>query len=716
MDNRLLTLRRMLIPFLWAFAIPPGLSAAGPEGSRPPRNLLLVTIDTLRGDRVGCYSSPRHVDTPQIDGLAAKGVVFARAFAHTTETLPSHANIMTGATPSSHGVHDNTNFIVRGGLLTLAEHLKGFGYATAAFVGAYPLDSRFGLDQGFDTYDDRFNRVGPTPNDSWTRRADDVLLSALAWLQGQRSPWFLWVHFWDPHDPYSPPEPYRTQYAEHPYDGEVAYVDSVLGKLWEAMGRNGLYGSTVIVLTGDHGESLGEHGERTHGFLAYNSSLRIPLIVASPGVGHRMVQSPVSHVDIFPTVCDLLGVAKPGSLQGHSLVRAMTGGNPDEAPIYFESLSPYYNMEWAPITGFIWKGEKFIDSASPEIYDLDRDFDEAKNMADSHSAAAAKRTLRKLVGAQTSVRADEASRPPDRETVERMHSLGYLAGTRPSRDRTKGSFGPEDDVRALLPYYYRSMDALDLDRAGKTQEAMEELKAVIAARKNISPAYLNLASLYKKSGRVADAAVELKAGLEALPGNYYVYLEYVTALYELGDDDGVIRVFEGPHPPQVDFDPLIWDYAGLAWLRKGNAAKARECFNRSLIIDPDNPVTWYNLGHLQYSEYKETGDTSRLVQAEESFRKAVALDPSKGAAFFVLGVVMFHKESDPEAASCLDKALALDPGLSEAYYYLGLIRLRAGDGPGACAVFRKFKATPSFGRKSAEEKRMIEDVIARFPR
>jgi arylsulfatase A-like enzyme/Tfp pilus assembly protein PilF len=710
-----LILRRVFVLLLCAFAIPRGLSGAGTRSPLPPRNLLLITIDTLRADRVGCYSS-RHVDTPQIDSLAAKGVVFVRAFADATETLPSHANIMTGATPSYHGVHDNTNFIVRGGLLTLAEHLKGFGYATGAFVGAYPLDSRFGLDQGFDTYDDRFDRVGPTPNESWTRRADDVLSSALAWLQGQRSPWFLWVHFWDPHDPYSPPEPYKTQYAEHPYEGEVAYVDAVLGKLWETMGRNGLYGSTVIVLTGDHGESLGEHGERTHGFLAYNSSLRIPLIIACPGVGHRVVQPPVSHVDIFPTVCDLLGVAKPGSLQGHSLVRAMKGGRPEEAPIYFESLSPYFNMGWAPITGFIRKGKKFIDSVSPEIYDLDRDFDEAKNIADSDSAAAAKRALEELVSVQTSGQADAAGRPPDRETIERMQSLGYLAGTRPSRDRIKGSFGPEDDVRALLPFYYRSMDALDLDRAGRTKEAMAELRGVITARKNISPAYLNLASLYKESGRVADAAAVLKAGLEALPWNYYIYLEYARALYELGDNDGVIRVLEGSQLPQVDFDPLIWNYAGLAWLKKGNAARARECLERSLSIDPDNPVTWYNLGNLQYSEFKETGDPSRLDQAEESFQKAVALGPSKGAAFFVLGVVLFQKKSDSEAASCLDKALALDPGLSEAHYYMGLLRLRAGDGPGACAAFKKFKATPSFNRISAEERRMIEDIIAKYPR
>jgi arylsulfatase A-like enzyme/Tfp pilus assembly protein PilF len=707
--------RRIRILLLCAFAIRPGVSAAGTEGAPPPRNLLLITIDTLRADRVGCYSS-RYVSTPQIDSLAEKGVVFLRAFAHTPETLPSHANIMTGTTPSYHGVHDNTNFIVRGGLLTLAEHLKEFGYSTAAFVGAYPLDSRFGLDQGFDTYDDRFDRVGPTPNESWTRRAEDVLSAALVWLQGRRAPWFLWVHFWDPHDPYSPPEPYKTQYAHHPYDGEVAYVDAVLAKLWESLGRNALYGSTVIVLTGDHGESLGEHGERTHGFLAYNSSLRIPLIVASPGVRHRVVQAPVSHVDIFPTVCELLGVAKPGSLPGHSLVRAMAGGRPEDEPIYFESLSPYYNQGWAPITGFIRRGEKFIDSVSPEIYDLDRDFEETKNIADPGSAAAAKRTLRELIEAQDSGQAAAAGRPPDRETVERMRSLGYLAGAKPSRDRTEGSFGPEDDVRALLPFYYRAMDALDLDRAGKTQEAVAELKAVIAARKNISPAYLNLASLYRQSGQVAEAAAVLKAGLNALPGNYYIYLDYVTSLYELGDNDGVVRVFEGMQPPQVDFDPLIWNYVGLARLKKGNAAKARECFDRSLLIDPDNPVTWYNQGNLQYSDFKGTGDASRLDEAEESFRKAVALDPSKGAAFFVLGVVLFEKKSDSEAASCLDKALALDPRLSEALYYLGLIRLRAGDGPGACALFMKFRATPAYGHISAEEKRMIEDVIAKFTR
>jgi tetratricopeptide (TPR) repeat protein len=225
-----------------------------------------------------------------------------------------------------------------------------------------------------------------------------------------------------------------------------------------------------------------------------------------------------------------------------------------------------------------------------------------------------------------------------------------------------------------------------------------------------------LASLYKESGRVADAAAVLKAGLDALPSNYYIYLEYVTALYELGDNEGVIRVVEGSQPPQAEFDPLIWDYAGLAWLKKGNAAKARECFDRSLTIDPDNPVTWYNLGNLQYAEFKGTGDTSRLDLAEESFRKAVGLDPSKGAAFFVLGVVLFQKKSDSEAASCLDKALALAPALSEAQYYLGLIRLRAGDGPGACVLFKKFKATPSFGRISAEEKQMIEDVVAKFSR
>jgi arylsulfatase A-like enzyme/Tfp pilus assembly protein PilF len=705
---------RLLVSALVSLGLPLLLTAGAPESPSPRLNLLLITIDTLRADRVGFYSG-LHVSTPQIDSLASRGVVFTRAFSHCTTTLPSHTNILLGTTPSYHGVHDNVNFVVRGDFLTLAEHLKSFGYSTAAFIGGFPLESRFGLNQGFDTYDDRLDRTGPTPSDSGTRRAEAVFASAMTWLKAQKAPWFIWIHLWDPHDPYSPPEPYRTQYAAHPYDGEVAYVDAAIGGFFKFMKERGLGESSLIVLTGDHGESLGEHGEKTHGLLAYNATLWIPLIIASPGFDHRVVPSPVSHVDIFPTVCDLLGVAKPDFLQGTSLVRAMRGGKAGSGPIYFESLSSYYNMNWAPISGFIQDDVKYIDSPVPEIYDLGKDFDEKSNLAETGAATAKKKKLKDLVLAQSSAKAAEAGRESDRETIEKLRSLGYMAGFRASQKTGPESFRQDDDAKALLPFYNKSMHALDLYQAGKTREAIEEAREVIRARANISTAYLNLAHFYKEEGRIADAVLVLKSGREALPGNYYIFLEYVTCLYEAGDFDEAIRAFVGG-PPQVELDPLGWNYAGLAWLKKGDEGKARACFEKALDIDGDSSVTWYNLGNLHYFAFEKTKDRSRLKQAAACEQKAVAIDPANGSAFYVLGVILFQDEDYPGAAGNLEKALALDPGLDNALYYLGLASVRKGDIPKACSYFKRFKKTSGFDLLPAKEKGIITDIISRCSR
>jgi len=288
-----------------------------PEGTQ--LNILLITVDTLRPDRLSCYQSP-YLKTPNIDSLAERGLLFTRAFAHTTTTLPSHTNILLGSTPLSHGVHDNNNFMVREEFLTLAEHLKNYGYSTGAFVGAYVLDSRFGLYQGFDFYDDNYERSHRRKISTLERKAEDVVDNCLDWLRIQRSPWFIWIHCYDPHDPYDPPEPFRNQYEENPYDGEVAYVDFVLGKLLDYLKAHNLFEQTLIIFTGDHGESLGQHEEATHGFLAYNSTLWIPLIVTFPGLAKSTVSQYASHIDIFPTVCDILHIEKPSFLQGFSLL------------------------------------------------------------------------------------------------------------------------------------------------------------------------------------------------------------------------------------------------------------------------------------------------------------------------------------------------------------------------------------------------------------
>lgn len=702
---------RLLGPLI--LGLVPLCGCGDPAGWTSRPNLLLVTVDTLRADRVSAYSD-RHVRTPNIDGLAARGVVFTRAFGHGTTTLPAHTNIFLGTTPLYHGVHDNANFVVGEEFLTLAEHLKGSGYSTAAFIGGFPLESRFGLDQGFDTYDDHLDRTGATPGDSWTRRAEAVIASALAWLEGRKSPWFVWVHLWDPHEPYSPPEPYKTRFADHPYDGEVAYVDAALGELFGYLDRTGLDRSSLVLLTGDHGESLGEHGETTHGFLAYNATLWIPLIIARPGLVHRVVDAPVSHMDIFPTVCDLLGIETPGQTQGTSLVKAMKGGTAGTRPIYFESLTPFYSMGWAPVTGFIDGHEKFIDSPVPEIYDLGRDPAEAANSAGPATTEAKRKELGALVSSLSSGMAKNAARGSDRETVDRLRSLGYAAASPGAGRSGRTTFGPEDDVKALLPFYNRAMAALSLYEAGKAGEAIEEAKAVIRDRKNISTAYLNLAHFYKEGGRTAEAAAVLKQGLDALPENYYIFLEYVTCLYEVGDFDTAIDVFEGRRPPQVEFDPLVWNYAGLSWLKKGDEPKARGCFERALAIDGDSSISWYNLGNLDYSLFQSTGDRSRLEPAAGSLRKSIALDPTNGPARYVLGATLFQLGDFPGAVANLESALALDPGIPEALYYLGLSHLRAGDAGKACARLREYRGTAHFGALAVEEKEAVDGLISRF--
>jgi len=289
-------------------------------------NVLLITVDTLRYDRVSFYSK-QFVRTPYIDDLARQSTVFLHAYAHNPLTRPSHTNIMTGTTPLYHGVSDNPGFKLEPRYLTLAEYLKQFDYKTAAFVGAFVLDSRFGLDQGFDVYNDDNGEQAVFQFGFVERRAEQVIEPAIKWISNQKKKWFCWVHLFDPHDPYDPPEPYRRLYPNDLYSGEVAYVDEQLGLLFSFLKKQGLMSKTIIILTADHGEALGENGERHHGFFAYNNTLHVPLILYEPGASPQVVEANASHVDIFPTIGDLLGLPLPPSLQEESLLPLRQGKN-----------------------------------------------------------------------------------------------------------------------------------------------------------------------------------------------------------------------------------------------------------------------------------------------------------------------------------------------------------------------------------------------------
>jgi arylsulfatase A-like enzyme/Flp pilus assembly protein TadD len=673
---------------------------------RDQLNVLLCTIDTLRSDRLSCYQSP-YLKTPNMDRLAEKGILFSRAFAHSTTTLPSHANILLGVTPLYHGVHDNANFVVREEFLTLAEHLKKQGYATAAFIGAYPLDSRFGLSRGFDVYDDSYKRPYSRRSSTIERKAEEVVESALGWLKTQNSPWFAWVHCYDPHDPYDPPEPFKSRYAKSPYDGEVAYVDSALGKLLDYLGEDGRFEKTLVVLTGDHGESLGDHGETTHGFFAYNSTLWIPLIMDIPGKKPGSIKEPVGHVDIFPTVCDVLGIERPRSLQGESLLPLIDGKSRSKKPIYFESMYPYYSRGWAPIRGLMVGQEKFIDSPIPELFDLEQDFRELKNLARAKTAEAYKKQLDQITKDLSYEGAAKAGQKPDRESVEKLRSLGYLAGAAASK---KKSFGPEDDVKTLLPYNNKSIEAMKLYEEGKGDEAVKALKEVIAQKKLLDNAYSNLAIIYEKERKPAEAIQVLKLGMENIPDSYELFFNYITAAVDAGQFEEAISTVKSKDFPQIEQDPELWNKIGICYSSLGKYEQAIETFERAVALDSRLPVLFNNLGLTYLSLSMKTRDPKSFLKSLESFKKAIEIDPSYPQPYNGLGMAYRQQGNLDGAIYCWEKALELKADFGPVVYNLGLAYMDKKDFVKALRLLTEYRDKHS-SYLSPDENKKLETLI-----
>lgn len=693
-----------VIIFLCVFSFP--LTASNRAGNTV-RNVLLITIDTLRVDRLSCYGF-EHLKTPYIDALAYRSILFTKAFAHTSTTLPSHTNILLGATPLYHGVHDNYNFRVKDEYLTLAELLKGEGYSTGAFVGAFPLDSRFGLSQGFDTYDGDFGLTVSGKVKETERPAEVVIERALEWLERQKSPWFLWVHCYDPHEPYEPPEPYRSQYREALYDGEVAYVDFALKKLFEYLEAEHILDNTVIVFTGDHGESLGDHGEATHGAFAYNSTIWIPFFIFVPGMKPRTVDQNVSHIDMYPTICDALNIEKPPFLQGISLLPAMKGKKLEKRALYFESLLPYYDLGWAPIKGIIQDKWKFIDSPIPELYDLGHDFDETENIARRNDLDVFRRQLSQVIRIQESREGETAGRRIDREALQKLRSLGYIGDSFGQRQKT---FGPEEDVKVLLPYHNKATEAFKLWERGRGEEGIELLKKVIAEKSNIALAYSNLASIYRAQGRLEDATQVLRMGLEAIPESYMIFSSYLDYLFEGSRWNDIIVVFEGLSFKQFEFDPVVWNLVGASYSNLGDFEKALFFFERAVAIDPRYALSYTNLGRIHFNIYNLTTNPEALQSAFLNYKKALELDPKISAAHDELGLIYMYQEKYAEAIDHLEIALELQPDLDHALYNLGVAYLKTGDKAKALSYLNRFKNSPSYRNMSGVEKDRVETYV-----
>src|SRR6266550_1311899 len=447
----------VLVVILLVLVLP--ASAAG----NPSPNVVVITIDTLRADHLGCYGD-QQIRTPNIDSLAAEGVRFERAYTPVPVTLPAHTVLFTGTYPLLSGIHDFSGNKLSPAQPTLASALKEQGYTTGAVIGSAVLDSRFGLNRGFDFYYDHFdfNRLQESNLDEMERPGNVVTDNALDWLaKNDQKKFFLWMHLYDPHFPYRPPAPYSEQYNDRPYDGEIAFADSQVGRLIRFLKDKGLYQNTIIVLTGDHGESLGEHGEKTHGFFIYNATLHVPVIIHLPGAAAaKTVSELVSLTDLMPTVLQELKVEVPAQVQGRSLLPLLTGKKEDSISVYAETFLPRLHFNWSELRSVETEKYQFIEAPKPELYDLAADPGETRNLyADKKAVGGELQARLKALVRQYSADQELAEKTGlDPALMERLKSLGY-AGFSGGSDTT-ATDNSRPDPKDRIEIYELISDAI----------------------------------------------------------------------------------------------------------------------------------------------------------------------------------------------------------------------------------------------------------------
>jgi arylsulfatase A-like enzyme/Flp pilus assembly protein TadD len=648
---------------------------AAPTATAVGADVLLITIDTLRADAVG-FAGNAKASTPTLDRLAAAGRVYTDAHAHNVVTLPSHANILTGMYPWQHGVRDNSGFVLPESAPTLAARLKEAGYATAAFVGAYPLEAGFGLNRGFDVYDDRFPR-GSRP-DAFTiaeRRGDQVVAPALAWWNAQRGKRrFLWVHLYDPHASYDPPEPFRSRFRDNPYQGEVAATDSFLAPLLAPL-LDGGQPPALVVVTSDHGESLGEHGELTHGLFAYEATLKVPLVVWGPGVQTGKDGRPARHVDVVPTVLGALGLETPKDLPGRSLLAAAD----PQAVTYFESLTTHLNRGWAPLRGVIRGHNKLIDLPLPELYNLARDPREETNLY-----AEERRTARALQGEI----AEESVWPPPKGQVSpeqeaRLRSLGYSVGSAGD----KKTFTAADDPKNLVDLDRKLHQIVDLYSRGRYEQAVTLGREMLAARPDLVEASEHLALSLRQLERHDEAITVLQAAFSrgASDGSARESLrrQLGMALAEAGRPSEAVEMLR----PLADAgDAQTLNALGVALSDAGQPGEALGVLQQAARKYPNDPKAHENLGIVMLR-------MERVAEARDHLRRALELNPDLPIAWNTLGVALYRLEGPAAAIDAWERAVTLDPTQFDALYNIGLVAWEAGRPAQARQALGRFVAT-----------------------
>ncbi len=675
----------------------PGALAA--QETRTP--VLLVTIDTLRQDALGVYGG--RADAPALGALAQRGVRFENAVAHAVMTLPSHTSILTGLDPSRHGVHDNHGFRASDVLDTWAERMQAEGYATGAFVGAFPLDSRFGLAQGFDVYDDFFGSAGDSSYLMPERPASDVVAAARRWIRGERDSWFAWVHVYDPHAPYDPPPPYDEQYADDFYAGEVAYTDSALAPLLADAERMG----ALIIVTSDHGEARGDHGELTHGVLAYNSTIRVPLIVAGPGVAAGVTTPKrVGHADILPTVLERLGLDR-GSAQGSSFNDVLESGADQGIGsdlIYFEALTPNLTRNWAPLRGAFRGDWKFIDLPLPELYDVTADPGEVTEMSRSRGSVMVDLD-RALQAHLEGARAVDAPLAEDPETMRILSALGYLGGNASGGSR---EYGPEDDPKNLVYLDEMVQQAVRELEAGAYDLAIPRLESVLEVRPDFVSAVLKLATAEAGRGDRDAAIARLQAAAEQDWATPHLRRGLGVYLQGAGRVDEAIVVLQ----QVIEEDPFnieAMNVLSLAHRDAGRPDEALRQIDAALQLDPTYADLHVNRGELLLR-------AGRLDDARQALEQALAYDPRLSSAHNMLGKIAFDQQRLDEAFEHWRTAISHNPNDLLAMRNLGIELVRANRFAEGVKVLEQLFAAVPEGLEQANGITQLRDMVERIKR
>ncbi|HEX6852559.1 MAG TPA: sulfatase-like hydrolase/transferase [Candidatus Polarisedimenticolaceae bacterium] len=707
--------RPLLVAALALFA----WACASPE----PRSVVVVTLDTFRADRMGAYGN-RDGLTPALDAFAEASVVFEAASAPTPITLPSHTSLFTGRYPTAHGVRNNGTFVVPAGETTLAEILKERGFRTGAVVASFPLQSRYGLAQGFDLYDEEFpegspNADGSVPVFFQERDARAVTDRALqVWGKLGDSRRLLWVHYFDAHAPYAAPEPFASRHAKAPYDGEIAWLDGQVGRLLARVREDDP--NAIVVIAADHGESLGEHGEKTHGVFVYESTIHVPFVLRAPGLDARRVAEPVSLVDVLPTVLGRLGIPVPAGVEGADLGATVLAGKAAARPIYAESWLPKLQFRFSELTALRRGSLKRIDAPAPELYDLAQDPREERNLEGGHpDGEAMAEALAAFRAAEDPQASERAAGGLSAEDEAKLRSLGYTSA---GSLRSNPGEGRGRDPKAMTDYLQRYDRAVGLASAGRQPEAIPLLRALVPeAPENFMVRY-QLGTALLTAGNVAEAAAEFAEVIRVAPEFANGYLLAATAEGRLGRVDDAARHYEAAIALAPD---LVEPRVALGRLLEsvGRFEAAAEAYLAAAKAAPQDAEPSRRLLELRQGRGEGARGIGDLAALAASLPRAAGIWSVVGQAR--------RRAGDLEGArAASERASAADPFLAEAMLLRGELSLEARDPAGALETFdavlarRADRADAMLGRAKAllalgravEAEATLAEISRRYPR